>query len=451
MTWLATLALLAWFGIGSVRAQAMYADQGAAYAGCQAGGTANMALASFLTQKRCTYSPNISSLPGYICEVFNNVQKTWGACALVGSLGGRDHRYPAAKTCSAKGSQVTQFLPLSGSTQCWGNCVYSYAQNGDDETSTRSPTGGVCTDEDFKKNCPAGWFWNGHMGVCQPVEPNCPEGQERVDGVCKPSNQCPEGMVAVQGSTAGAIQQGALYCKKAENECPAGNVKSPEGKCLPGEGQCAAGEARRPNGTCGKDANNDGVADDDDNDPNNDTEKGTFSGGDSCDLPPSCSGDAIMCGQARIQWRIDCNTRKNRNVSGGTCNAPPICTGKNCDAVEYSQMMFQWRTACALEKGIKVTGNEGGGDDEKIKPDFEALNAGGDGDDGQGSILLPADGTPSLNESKIAYGAGLSPILAEVEGVQFRIPQAVLDWLGILRWLIIALATLSAIAIIRGS
>ncbi|QWM99714.1 hypothetical protein DGN21_10605 [Xanthomonas sp. MLO165] len=72
-----------------------------------------------------------------------------------------------------------------------------------------------------------------------------------------------------------------------------------------------------------------------------------------------------MCGQARIQWRIDCNTRKNRNVSGGTCAAMPVCTGEKCDAVEYNSMLFQWRSACAAEKLLAKGTGDGGSNGEQ--------------------------------------------------------------------------------------
>lgn len=345
---------LAWLGLGEARADD-HPDQGSAYAHClQQAAAAKPARPDLITDTRCVHWTNGS--PFYQCEARTY---EWFSCRQVVGSGEYFHNYGTGQTCANRPSQVTQFLPLSGSTQCYNGCVVTYRQNGDDETSTRSTTGATCTTT--KDLCTVGFFFNSMMGVCQPIEPDCPEGQEKVDGVCKPENKCPEGYVAVQGSTPGAIQQGALYCKKADNECPAGNVKSPEGNCLPGEGQCAAGEARRENGTCGKDANGDGKADDDDDDNTNDPKK-SFSGGDSCDAPPSCNGDPIMCGQARIQWRIDCNTRRNVNISGGTCSNVPICTGKDCKAMEYSQLLMQWRAACALEKMAGGDGSTGGGD-----------------------------------------------------------------------------------------
>lgn len=317
------------------------------------------------------------------------------------------YQWGQANSCGNRPSQTTQFLPLSGSKQCYNGCVVTYMQNGDDETSTRSTTGATCTTT--KDLCNAGFFYNSMMGVCQPIEPDCPEGQERIDGVCKPENQCPEGYVAVTGYTPGAIQQGALYCKKAENECPAGNVKSPEGNCLPGEGQCAVGEARRENGTCGKDADGDGKADDDDDNPDNDPKK-SFSGGDSCDAPPSCNGDPILCGQARIQWRIDCNTRRNVNISGGSCAAVPICAGKDCKAMEYAQLLMQWRTACALEKQSDGPGNQG-------QPDWTKVT--GDGNDA-GTDPNPTDSVKGVGvglnrlDSSGFFGAGSCPQLGTI-------------------------------------
>lgn len=251
--------------------------------------------------------------------------------------------------------------PLTGSLGCNTGCVVNYSNNGDD-TSTVTTTGAMCG-PDFKNECPTGSFWNGAMALCQPFEPTCPQGQVKKEGVCVPEGKCPAGMIAVQGTTPGAVQTGELYCKAEASECPAGTIKAPAtGKCIPGEGQCAEGEARRDNGTCGKDSDGDGKADEDDDNPDNDPEKDSASGGDSCDSPPSCSGNAIACMQVKIQWRIDCNTRRAANISGGTCDAVPICTGKKCDAMEYAQLMQQWRSTCALEKLAKKESGETGTD-----------------------------------------------------------------------------------------
>lgn len=314
--------------------------------------------------------------------------------------------------CSGRPSTVQTFLPLSGSKQCFNGCVVSYMQNGDDETSTRSYGGAMCGNDQFKQECGAGFFWNSYMGVCQPVQPDCPEGQVEQGGQCKPENSCPDGMVAVPGSTPGAIQQGALHCKPAESECPPGNIKSPTGQCLPGDGQCAAGEARRKDGTCGRDSDNDGTADDDDEDPENDSDKDTFSGGDSCTAPPSCNGSPIMCGQARIQWRIDCNTRKNHNVSGGSCTQVPLCTGEKCSAMEYASLLQQWRTTCAVEKLA-----DSQGDGENGQPEWTKVT--GDGTEGAGQEPDGPHRTRSLGlgmlDSSGFLGGGSCPTFGSID------------------------------------
>jgi len=181
-------------------------------------------------------------------------------------------------------------------------------------------------------------------------------------------------------------QQADGTCKKKDNECPAGEIRSPDGKCLPGEGQCAKGETRGKDGTCKKDQDEDGEPDEpgEGEDP-----KSEFSGGDDCKSPPFCSGDAIMCGQARIQWRIECNTRKNRNVAGGTCASMPICTGEKCDAMEYTTMVMVWRTACATEKLAAVSQGGGSGDNGDLSAIRNALTG------NAGNPDIGAEGSPT--------------------------------------------------------
>ena len=290
------------------------------------------------------------------------------------------------------------------------------------------------------------------MAVCQPFEPNCPEGEEKKDGVCVPESQCPDGMVAVQASTPGAVQQGALYCKLAESECPAGNIKSPSGQCLPGEGQCAAGEVKGKDGTCKRDADGDGKPDAGEEEGTSDP---TFSGGDSCDAPPACSGSPIMCGQARIQWRIDCNTRKNRNVSGGSCDQVPICTGEKCDAVEYNSLVMQWRTACATEKLAKKGTEQGDGE----QPEWTKVS--GDGTEGAGEEpkgpvnYVEVDITKRIDQSGFGGGGGQCPRLGVITlplGVTFdldSVPWAC-DLFTLLRHFMRLMGAAMAVAILLG-
>ncbi|WP_460132487.1 hypothetical protein [Stenotrophomonas geniculata] len=244
------------------------------------------------------------------------------------------------------GPWASSGVAKNGSIGCRNGCDGAWYSNGDG-SKTWTATGSICPANE-ESNCNAmgsGYFWNALLRVCEPTnDGKCPNGAKPNSlGQCAPE-PCPDGMA----------QQVDGTCKKKENECPAGQVRSPDGRCLPGDGQCAKGEVRGPDGTCKKDSDDDGK-------PDEPGEKDTFSGGDDCSVPPSCSGSPILCGQARIQWRIDCNTRKNRNIAGGSCAAMPVCTGEKCDAMEYAGLLMQWRTACATEK-LASQGNNNGGD-----------------------------------------------------------------------------------------
>jgi hypothetical protein len=193
-------------------------------------------------------------------------------------------------------------------------------------------------------------------------------------------------------------------CKKKDEECPAGMTRSPLGNCIPGDGQCASGEARGKDGTCKKDKDGDGKPDEEkEPDPNAPGEPGEkpadeFSGGDTCTAPPSCSGSPIMCGQARIQWRIDCNTRRNNNISGGHCSQSgmPTCTGEKCNAMEYTQLIMQWRSACAVEKlAAKAGETPGGGADTDANKNGVA-----DALEGTGQGTAIGDGNADVSSAK---------------------------------------------------
>lgn len=300
-------------------------------------------------------------------------------------LSGTYRTYYWTRGCATEPSKVTPFFPPSGSLRCIDGCEVSYRDNGDD-TTTYSPTGNKC---DKKPDCDAqgkNMVWNAMLGVCQPVEPECPEGKVKVGNACTDEKPCPDGMALVAGS-----------CKKKDEECPAGMIRSPLGSCIPGDGQCAQGEVRGADGTCKRDKDNDGQPDTDDPE--------SFSGGDTCDSPPSCSGSPIMCGQARIQWRIDCNTRRNNNISGGHCSQSgmPTCTGEKCNAMEYTQLLMQWRSACAVEKlaSKQDTPGQGGTNGD--------ANGNGVADvlEGRGDVTPIGDGAADVASAK-KWGIGLS-------------------------------------------
>ncbi|WP_152249655.1 hypothetical protein [Xanthomonas maliensis] len=261
--------------------------------------------------------------------------------------------------------------PVSGSYQCNSGCIQTWTPNADGTWNGGYGANQVC--DPNNNNCGPGFHYNTVLAMCEPdLPPECPNGQTKnAKGQCEPS-QCPAGMTLQQDGT----------CAPSHNECPPGQVKSPSGSCLPGDGQCAKGEVMGADGTCKKDSDGDGSPDDGGGD--GDGDKHTFSGGDDCDTPPSCNGDPIMCGQARIQWRIDCNTRRNRNISGGSCANMPVCTGDKCDAIEYNALLFQWRTACATEKLAQAgagSGNTGQPDWTKVGNMSQDPGAGASPDD----------------------------------------------------------------------
>lgn len=329
----------------------------------------------------------------------------------------------------------------SGSLGCRNGCYGMWTKNGDSTFTWDSLDMSCPTDEkeqcDQPQNAGAGYYWNPVLRVCEPPKTQCEGGKNPNSlGQCAPE-PCPEGMA----------QQSDGTCKKKDNECPAGQVRSPDGKCLPGDGQCAKGEVRGQDGTCKKDADNDGNPD-----PVNED---SFSGGDDCSAPPSCSGSPIMCGQARIQWRIDCNTRRNRNIAGGACNTMPVCTGEKCDAMEYAGLLMQWRSACALEKMAQGNGN-GGGENGDTKAIRDALTGTGGAvttapDRPSSDVWAPRSGTPVKPDTG-GYGWGRTcpqPPSFEVFGNVIQINTAPLcNWLILGSYFVMGLAALASLRII---
>lgn len=337
-----------------------------------------------------------------------------GACAvgLAAKEGGyiTFSNYDCDQTCDKQPSKVTTFAPPSGSVRCVMHCEVTYRDNGD-ETTTYSPTGKACQD---KPDCAAqgkNMVWNALLGVCQPVEPECPPGKVKVGNTCSDEQPCPDGMALVNGS-----------CKKKDEECPAGQIRSPLGSCIPGDNQCAKGEVRGKDGTCKKDKDGDGKPDqgEEGGEDSEGKSRDEFSGGDDCRTPPTCSGSPIMCGQARIQWRIDCNTRRNNNISGGHCSQSgmPVCTGEKCNAMEYTQLIMQWRSACAVEKlaankgdtpGGAITDANGNGVADALEGQGPVTDAGTGASDVSGVKKWGIGVSSSMLDTSDMFGGGACP------------------------------------------
>ncbi|XQA60991.1 hypothetical protein ACM9XD_16515 [Xanthomonas sacchari] len=357
---------------------------------------------------------------------------------------------PDGKKCSDAPPVTSTFNPKSGSISCSDGCERAWFRNMDG-TSTGTNLGTMCNTTDFPKTCGNGYYWNPVLNVCEPKKEECPDGQKpNSSGQCAPE-PCPDGMTQQQDGT----------CKPKDNECPQGQVKGPDGSCVKAPDTCATGQAQGSDGTCKPDKDGDGKPDDEDSDDDGKDDKASFAGGDSCDSPPSCSGDPIMCGQARIQWRIDCNTRKNRNVSGGACGSPPICTGEKCDAMEYASLLMQWRTACATEKLAGGKGTDNSGDQPawtKVTGMSQDPGAGSSPDDTK-VLTVNKITTDSLDQSGfgggtcIGFGGGGSGAISKAIGSTFATPPAIwCDYMAKLKaGLIVVASCVACIILARGA
>lgn len=291
---------------------------------------------------------------------------------------------------SSSSSSTGQYIP-NGAIGCNDGCQYMHYNNGDGTAS------GTFLGDEAENHCLVnptcdlpGWYLSPGTGMCHPPRPECATNQSKdpVTGECK--DQCPVGMFIDETG----------QCKKDGNTCPAGQIKGPDGSCV--QDTCPAGQTKGSDGTCK------GSTDPDKDDGDEDK---YFSGGDNCSAPPACSGDPILCGQARIQWRIDCNTRRNTNISGGSCAAIPICTGEKCDAMEYAQLLQQWRGTCALEKLAK--GDKGEGEQPgwtKVDGMSQDPGAGQNADDIKG-VQTKTLSTNDLDSGGWLGGAGSCPAI----------------------------------------
>jgi len=445
----------------SGRAQSMYADEGQAYSACMVKANADVAASPTLRRNPICKKSNVTGdpTPGSFWACFdtrNSTSLPWNTAK------GCTSRFDfGSNTCEKRPDwngpypYLTGGRPKNGSVTCNGGCKQAWYSTGDGYFNGKySSVPGTCDDYDDNK-CKAqfgtGYFWNSAMSSCEPEEGKCPGGAAPNSlGQCKPE-PCPSGMA----------QQADGTCKNKENECPAGQVKSPAGNCLPGDGQCAAGEVRGKDGTCKKDADGDGEPDPGEEGGEDGEGKPVdeFSGGDDCKTPPTCSGSPIMCGQARIQWRIDCNTRKNRNIAGGMCTQPPVCTGEKCDAMEYSGLLMQWRIACATEKLAANAGNGTGSNPDLVAIRNAVTGTGGSVDPG---TSLPGTGAwqggqgtdpVQPDTSGYGWGGGSCPAIPAIDvmgaTIQFD-PTPLCNWLGLGSYFVMGLAALASLRIVAG-
>ncbi len=347
----------------------------------------------------------------------------------------------------------------NGSTTCDNGCMGSIFNNVGESGYFITYVSGDKCDVPFPNACTpaqraAGWRNSNITNVCLPPTQNCPDGTARdpLTGECG-NEACPGGMALnPQGQ-----------CEPQQDNCPAGQSRAPDGSCLNNDNNCPAGQVKGPDGTCKPDSNDDGEPDDDAPD--------SFSGGESCDVPPSCSGDVIMCGQARIQWRIDCNTRKDTKVNGGACNAIPLCVGKNCDALEYAQLLQHWRAACALER-LAENGLGGGTNDgppeswdstvdaaavvDRTAGEGDPGDAFTDGSENNGGTGGDPGGTGELDTSGLGWGSTcpqLPVVTVYSTTIDFNsiIGGKMCSWFQLGGQIVLLLAALLSLRILSGS
>lgn len=365
------LAALSWGGMGRAEAQVKTCDN--ISAGCSLPEAYGWAVSKAQESWRfCSVdSAQVNEGAGTVTVVWSGVRFTGQGCesGYGQSTGFFSTGCPAGtqwddtgkmcrQDCATAQPYTSGVTVPNGSIECRNGCDYVNFYNGDG-TFTGLPVGTQCpfdlTEREAQCNAMAGHYWTtSPFPMCAPIEPeDCPEGVDPKEGVCKRPDSCPDGLTVGPDG----------WCIPKTEDCPIGSTKGPDGSCT--KSACPTGSAHGKDGTCKLDKDGDGVPDeeqdsDGDGEPDGPGEKNEFSGGDTCDAPPVCSGDPIMCGQARIQWRIECNTRNDVTISGGACDTPPSCTGKNCNAMEAAQLLQQWRTSCALQTLSSGEGDTGG-------------------------------------------------------------------------------------------
>lgn len=326
-------------------------------------------------------------------------------------------------------------------------------------------TGTVCDALNYKDDClshPGYVYKSGGSGAvsavegygdCVPAKPQCSLDQKNVGGVCV--DKCPDGM----------LEDPVRHeCEFDRKECPLGQMRAPDGTCVKTSDSCPSGQARGADGACKRDKDGDGKPDDEQSGKDGDEGRSSFSWSGGCDVAPSCSGDPVLCGQVRIQWRIECNLRPDVKVSGGGCDSVPVCTGKKCDAMEYSSLVLQWRTACAVERATGVASGGSGDRDPNVAAIKDALT-GKDGVVDTGGEGKPSsafsDGSSAGGDDKDAskfddQGRGYSrscfePLTVDVFGSELTIDLSPLcQFFQVGGRLVLLFSALSSFRIISG-
>lgn len=483
--------LFAAVGLGNARAQSV--DYTACFSGTAANSAENcgdqgearagLAVAASAGQARCSANPFGSRACTQDGVVAKGCDQEWCSIAIMIRDSGNAvseywRRYPVAKTCSARNANAMADAALSYTEA--PSCIAGCAVQGTRFSQAMGPVkvygmkdrtynGEMCTSA--KPTNDIGEVTKEKEEAATPKQPECTALGSGQTGCSKPNGDyCATASTGKTFCWAPAESGKKTDGTEAQVKSPKGDPVTPPPIAPPdtdwqrkeGHQQTACindtcktynvtNYSSVPSGTA-KNSTGDNATDGTGNTSGNGSQSGSGKGDDdksedsanesgNCTVAPMCTGDTLKCLHLKFTWKTQCNTTQNEISKGSTCDAGdvPVCAGSSCKAEQYAQLLQQWRTRCngeALQKGV------------------EGLAGTGDGDDGKGSILLEEKGDgPRLNEGLVAYGGGSGGLGYdfEIEGQKFQMPQKVLDFLPVLRILIIAAAALVAISIIRGS
>lgn len=368
------VVVLSALGVGSARAEA-YADQGSAFAGCLAATKAFVAARNNPTldgEVRCV----LEGATAYRGEFQHRTTPTnayfWAQAGI--------HTFPSSGFCSARPPLTGGWTRVgSAGNTCSGGCAYSgggggytMTVNGRTYVSKQgaTPTGGVCDGES--------------EGGSEIGEDDC----TTIGNL----TQC----VTSEGKHCAQASNGQRFCwnpgeagvKRTGNEAA---TKAPEGASInapatapPNGGdwsQSGTGSVSTQNGSTTNNYNistwissygseGDGTPDGSGGEGEGDGDGPSASGGATCGMEISCSDmSSVECNQLVQTWYLRC---KGVDLTGGdTCDSPPACTG---DAGTCHISMTLWRMRC--------DGTGGQGDSDTIGQGLEEIVSGeGDGTD----------------------------------------------------------------------
>lgn len=231
--------------------------------------------------------------------------------------------------------------------------------------------------------CPSGWHRDANGNCVQDTPTTCPDGSQPVNGQCTAPLTCPDGSQPVQGQ-----------CVAPWANCPNGQPPQ-NGSCQPDQGVCPNGQAPVA-GVCPATYGNC---------PNGQPPVNGMCQATAGTCPNGAQPVNGQCPVGQCNPATDpnqCQGNENGHASGGqTCNAPPACSG---DLILCMNVQQTWQTRCAVERlagdGSEPTEDDYGplGDASQVWGEGEGSDTGVDGSGwiGGGGGACPDMGTVSF-------------------------------------------------------